>query len=189
MNVGQRFGRLVAIKPVAERVQRSLAWEFICDCGAITNRAVALVKKGRQKSCGCLGAETQSGIQKGDFRRKHGMSHTSEYSTWKGMINRCYAEGGKNYKHYAGRGIYVCDNWLSSFERFYEDMGKRPFSNMQLDRIDNNGPYSKENCRWVSRSQNVMNARARSHDGRGFSKTLDVTWRQLMESRKAEGQL
>ena len=90
---------------------------------------------------------------------KHGMTNTSEYKTWGSMKERCYNKNNKDYPRYGGRGITVCDRWLSSFSAFYKDMGQRPSSEAQLDRRENDEGYSKDNCRYVSP---LVNARNRS---------------------------
>ncbi len=87
----------------------------------------------------------------------HGMYLSSEYTIWHGIKNRCKNKKDTNYKRYGGRGITICERWGNSFSAFLQDMGKRPFSNAQIDRIDNNGNYEPSNCRWVTPSENCLN--------------------------------
>lgn len=87
----------------------------------------------------------------------HGMSYTI-YQKWTAMKSRCSNPKDPNFKNYGARGIKVSDDW-QTFENFYRDMGDIPFQSAHLDRIDNNGPYSKENCRWVTAKQNCRNKR------------------------------
>lgn len=91
------------------------------------------------------------------IREYHGMTGTSEHNTWRRMIARCIYPSLERYPRYGGRGIKVCDRWLDSFTAFYRDMGKKPFHNAQIDRIDNDGNYEPGNCRWVTRSENCLN--------------------------------
>jgi ribosomal protein S25 len=79
------------------------------------------------------------------------------YSTWKGMRSRCNSSTHSRYKDYGGRGIKICSEW-DDFYKFYFDMGDRP-KGKTLDRIDNNGPYCKENCKWSTPSEQNRNAR------------------------------
>ncbi len=88
---------------------------------------------------------------------KHGMSRTPEYRTWHGTKDRCYNKNLKGYHRYGGRGIIVCDRWKNSFVNFYADMGDKPFTKAQLDRIDNDKGYYKKNCRWVTSAINNQN--------------------------------
>lgn len=90
-------------------------------------------------------------------RKHHYKSRTTEYKTWSGLRTRCYNKDSRPYKYYGGRGIYVCDRWLESFQNFLEDMGEKPSRKHSLDRIDNNKGYYKENCRWATYKQQMRN--------------------------------
>lgn len=94
----------------------------------------------------------------------HGLSSVPEYGVWENMKDRCNRANNKSYKNYGGRGIKVCDRWMSGFIYFYQDMGPRPSYKHEIDRIDNDGPYSKENCRWVTRKENSRNKRSNVMD-------------------------
>ena len=86
----------------------------------------------------------------------HGMSNTSDYRTYFNMLVRCNDETNNRYHRYGGRGIKVCERWANSFVNYFDDMGKKPLG-MHLDRIDNDGDYSKENCRWSTAAENSQN--------------------------------
>jgi hypothetical protein len=83
----------------------------------------------------------------------------SEYNSYKGMVSRCKKKNrrNENYKYWAGKGIGVCDRWIKSFESFIEDMGLKPNRDYSIDRIDGNGNYEPNNCRWATRSQQMLN--------------------------------
>jgi hypothetical protein len=97
-----------------------------------------------------------------------------EYQVWNGMIHRCYNPKRHQYPRYGGRGITVCDRWRHSHAAFLEDMGQRPTPKHTLDRIDNDGPYSPENCRWATHAEQRRN-RPDCRYVTAFGETLTVT--------------
>lgn len=116
-----------------------------CFCGKEFDTVLSQIKTGRTKSCGCSRGE------------KHGMTGTRQHNIWLGIKYRCENPSAKHYKNYGGRGIKVCDRWKNSFTNFWDDMKEDYKNNLSIDRIDNDGNYCKENCRWANVTQQRRN--------------------------------
>lgn len=150
MKPGERYGRLRMIRRVTKGTTPKAL--FLCDCGVKKEMYIFHVRSGTAISCGCYRKEATR------LRATtHGQKDTPEYRAWRGMFDRCSPKC-KSRKNYFDRGISVCARW-NKFEHFIHDMGKRPFPEASLDRIDNNGNYEPGNCRWASASQNNRNRR------------------------------
>lgn len=98
-------------------------------------------------------------------RERHGMRWTKIYMVWLEMTARCRCKSNNSYERYGGRGISVCHEWHESFIKFYNDMHSSYSDGLEIDRIDNDGNYCKENCRWVTRKVNIANRRGWSRSG------------------------
>lgn len=166
--IGRKFGELIVLG--VNFIDKKLHCQ--CDCGNYTYVKGKHLISGHTKSCGCLQKKTI-----GNLNRKHNLSNSKEHRIWGNMKSRCTNPNVDRYKDYGGRGIKVCDRWLDKehgFENFLEDMGKCP-KGLTLDRKDNNGNYSPDNCRWATRKEqnnNKRNLNLIEIDGKKMSLTI-----------------
>ena len=156
---GHRFGRWRVLNYVYSKPSRGSYQHYYqcrCDCGTIRAVVASSLKSSGSLSCGCLQRERVSQASK-----KHGLSGTRAYRTYRGMMARCYYKKNGNYGRYGGKGVTVCPRWKnkkSGFMAFIEDMGLPP-EGKTLDRINPFGNYEKSNCRWATPKEQAQNSR------------------------------
>jgi hypothetical protein len=149
---GQSFGRWIVLSEDNSKSGGKLKMLCGCVCGVKKLVRADHLRSGGSRSCGCLNLESIK-----ERSTSHGLSGTPEYKIWSKMKTRCLNKNNDKYHRYGGRGISVCDKWLSSVEAFVDDMGERPSIRHSIDRINNNGNYEPKNCRWATHTQQMRN--------------------------------
>ena len=161
---GKRFGRWLVLEQSPSFKGRPTLWKCQCDCGKIKSAVQYTgLTTGSSQSCGCLRTEQMCSKRPFKYLRHQRNPLWCIYRTAK---TRCYNKNHPTFKRYGARGIKMCDRWLKDFDAFVDDMGEKPVG-MSLDRIDNDGDYSPENCRWTDRCSQSSNRRS----------TILVQWR------------
>lgn len=163
--LNQTFGKWKVLRRGPNNVQGQAQWICECECGVLKIVKGSHLRGKRSTQCKTCHNRT--------FNRRHGKYKTLSYAIWESMLQRCTNKNDRAFKNYGGRGITVCDEWRKDFMNFWSDMGEKP-KGLSIDRIDNDGPYCKENCRWATRQQQLSNTRKSHKEGNIYG-----TWRMV----------
>lgn len=162
--LGEKFGRLTVIERMPNNKRKQAVWKCRCDCGKEVIVTAGHLRSGHTNSCGCYGRDRAA-----EYHLTHGMKGTKLFSVYHTMKGRCYNPTDKKYHRYGARGIKICDEWLNDPSIFFEWALQNGYmEGLSIDRIDNDGNYCPENCRWAdnkTQANNKSNNTIIEHDG------------------------
>ncbi len=162
--IGKKFGKLTVLEK-----QDGYMFLCKCECGEIKSINGSGLLSGHKKSCGCLRKYKTK-----PHKTTHGLTGTTEYIIWGGIIARCTDPTHHAFSDYGERGIGICNKWRNSFTAFLKDMGKRPSRFHTIERKNNDKGYSKSNCKWATRKEQARNRRSsRIVEIKGVKKCLE----------------
>lgn len=164
---GERYGKLVVTEeaePIYSKTGKMIRrWKCKCDCGNITIVRHGDLRNGSTVSCGCYNYEKESVV------KTHGYSRTKLGRVFDGMKQRCNNPNNKNYEKYGGRGIRICTEWLNDPKKFFDWAIKNGYKEgLSIDRINVNGNYEPDNCRWTDSETQCLNQRIRKDNKTGY---------------------
>jgi hypothetical protein len=174
INEGDVFGRLTVLNEEPKRMKLSgklvRRFKLKCNCGNYLITDLRYLSDGRTTSCGCYNKEKliEASIKLGETTKNGKRSYTPEYQSWRCMRDRCLYPGNNRWQHYGGRGITICERWLNvkdGYKNFLEDMGRKPDPSYSIDRIDVDGNYEPDNCRWADNKTQMKNRRCMKQNG------------------------
>lgn len=174
--IGKKFGRLMVLELDFIDKSHYTHWKCKCDCGNIVSVRRNQLTSGDTISCGCYHKEHNH-----EFGLKHGLTGHPLYTVWAGIKGRCLNPNVENYERYGARGITICDEWKNNFKAFYDWAIANGYQdNLTIDRIDNNGNYEPNNCRWITKKEQQSNTR-RNHfiEYKGVVHTL-TQWAEIL---------
>jgi hypothetical protein len=165
---GQRFTMLLVLFAVGRDARRNIIWRCKCDCGKEAEFIASALIHNLKRSCGCS-----------PLREQHRQTGTKAYRCWKGIISRCCDPNHSAYARYGGRGITICERWRLSFTDFLTDMGQPTSEKHSIDRINNNGNYEPDNCRWADIHTQLRNYSANVWIELDGVRLIGVDWEKI----------